>query len=108
MDFCYAGGMKNSEHSSAASSYTGHVKNGVIVLDVKIDLQDGQPVRVEPLGPGPEAQVDTKRADHARRLQELFSQWTEEDGKLSDEEAGRLHAALNESRGLRFGSPLLD
>ena len=100
--------MKNSEHSSPASSYAGHVKNGVIVLDVKIELQDGQPVRVEPLPPGKEAQIDTEFADQARRFQELFAQWTEEDGKLSDEEAGRLHTALNESRGLRFGSPTLD
>ena len=100
--------MKNSEPSSPAASVTGRVKNGVIVLDVKIDLQDGQAVRIEPLGPGPEAQVDTKRADRARRLQELFAQWTEEDGKLSDEEAGRLHTALNEGRGLQFGSPTLD
>ena len=29
-------------------------------------------------------------------------------GKLSDEEAGRLRAALEESRGLQFGSPTLD
>ena len=102
------GGMKNSEHSSPALSYTGHVKNGVIALDVKIDLQDGQSVRVEPLSPGPEALVDTKRTDHARRLEEFFAQWTVEDGKLSDEEAGCLRTALNESRGLQLGSPSLD
>jgi hypothetical protein len=48
------------------------------------------------------------RADRVRRLQQLFDQWTEEDGKLSDEEAGRLRTALDESRGLRFGTSTLD
>jgi hypothetical protein len=100
--------MKNSEPNSPASSFTGHVKNGVIVLDVNIDLQDGLPVRVEPLASGQGAQIDLSRAEHVRRVQELFAQWTEEDGKLSDEEAGRLRTALEESRGLQFGAPMLE
>ena len=100
--------MKNSETPSSESSYIGHVKNGVVVLDPQVPLTDGQAVRVEPLGQETERQIDTDRADRVRQLQELFAEWTEEDGKLSDEEADRLHAALGQSRGVAFRSPKLD
>lgn len=94
--------MKPTEHA-APPAYTGHVKNGVIVLDAQITLDEGQAVRVEPVAP-----IDAARADRLRQLQQLFTQWTEEDGLLTDEEAGRLHAALDQSRGLEFRSPALD
>jgi hypothetical protein len=100
--------MKNAETHSSESSYIGHVKNGVVVLDPQVPLTDGQAVRVEPLGSGAERHLDTARADRVRQLQELFAEWTEEDGKLSDEEADRLHVALGQSRGLSFRSPNLD
>ena len=100
--------MKNAKTHSPESSYIGHVRNGVVVLDSQIPLADGQAVRVEPLGHGTQRQIDTERADRVRQLQELFAEWTEEDGKLSDEEADRLHAALGQSRGLNFRSPTLD
>jgi hypothetical protein len=100
--------MKNSEPNSPASSFTGHVKNGVIVLDVNIDLQDSLHVRIKPLVSGQGAAVDMNRAELVRRVQDLFTQWTEEDSRLYDEEAGRLRAALEKSHGLQLGSPTLD
>ena len=100
--------MKNSETPSPASSYIGHVKNGVIIIDAQISLQDGQAVRVEPLGPQTETPIDAERAERVGRLQQLFTQWTDEDATLSDEEADRLQSALAENHGLRFRSPTLD
>lgn len=95
--------MKPTDNASQA--YTGHVKNGVIVLDGQVNLNEGQTVRVEPLAQGP---VDGERAERVRQLQQLFAQWTDEDGKLSDEEADRLRAALDQSRGLSLRSSALD
>lgn len=43
-----------------------------------------------------------------KRLQQFFGEWTEEDGRLSAEQADRLHAALEQSRGLCLRSPALD
>lgn len=100
--------MKQSETPSSASSYIGHVKNGVIILDAQVSLADGQAVRVEPLAPGSETPLDHERAEQVRQLQQLFAEWTEEDGQLSDEEADRLHAALEANRGVSFRSPQLD
>ena len=100
--------MKHSEHPSSSASYTGHVKNGVVVLDVHGSLAEGQAVRVEPLGQAMPSPLDWERTDRVQRLQRLFSEWTEEDGKLSDEEADRLHTALEEARGLSFRSPTVD
>jgi hypothetical protein len=85
--------------------YTGHVKNGVIVLDAQVNLDEGQAVRVEPLSNAP---LDAQRAERIRQLQQLFSAWTVEDGRLTDEEADRLRAALEQHRGLGFRSPALD
>ena len=52
--------------------------------------------------------METERADRLRRLQQLFAEWTDEDARLSDEEADRLQSALEENHGLRFRSPKLD
>jgi hypothetical protein len=41
-------------------------------------------------------------------LQQLVAEWTQEDGRLADEAADRLHAALDQSCGLAFRSPALD
>jgi tRNA(fMet)-specific endonuclease VapC len=98
--------MKPSE--IASSAHLGHVKNGVVVLDTPLQLKEGQAVRVEPVEDEMERQADTDRADRVRGLQQLFAEWTEEDARLSDEEADRLRTALEQNRGLRFQSPPLD
>jgi hypothetical protein len=95
--------MKPTEITS--SPHFGHVKNGVVVLDTPLKLKEGQAVRVEPVEDEMERQADT---DRVRGLQQLFAEWTEEDAKLSNEEADRLHIALEQNRGLRFQSPTLD
>lgn len=89
----------------SSQTYTGHVKNGVIVLDAHVILDEGQAVRVQPLAQPP---LDAGRAERIRQLQELFTEWTEEDGQLTDDEANRLHAALDQSRGLGFQSGVVD
>jgi hypothetical protein len=99
--------MSNPEHSSAAS-YSGRFKNGVVVLDAQVALLEGQAVRVEPLPLGDQALIANEGEDRLRQLQSLFSQWTEEDGKLSDEEADRLHKALEQSRGLNVRTRTVD
>ena len=85
----------------------GHVKNGIVVLDAPVALRDGQAVRVETV----RQEVDREnmdRADRVRQLQQLFADWTEEDATLSDEEADRLHTALEHNRGLTLRSTMLD
>ncbi len=105
--FWYTDGMDPSKDSAKESSYRGHVKNGVVVLDDKVALNDGQQVRVEPLDSGTNAQ-DAERAERVDRLKQLFAQWTDEDGKLSEEEADCLRAALDRNRGLHFRSATND
>jgi hypothetical protein len=100
--------MKNSESTPAATSYIGHVRNGVIVFDTDVRLQDGQAVRVEPLAFGAHFPIDTERTDRVRRLQQLFTSWIEEDAQLTDEEADRLRNALEQNRGLRLRSAAQD
>ena len=100
--------MNHSETPSSASSYIGRVKNGTVVLDADVFLKDGQTVRVEPLGQGAGASLDVERTERVRQLQQLFVEWTEEDGKLSSEEADCLRAALEQTRGLSFRFPKLD
>jgi GAF domain-containing protein len=82
-----------------ASSYLGHVKNGVIVLDETASLKEGQAVRVEPLKQEIGTESASDRGDRVHRMEQLFTAWTEEDGKLSEEDADRLAAALEQSRG---------
>jgi hypothetical protein len=106
--FCYNDDMKTSQNDSSASSYLGHVKNGVIVLDESAALKEGQAVRVEPLGQEIGAESASDRGDRVHQLEQLFAAWTEEDGKLSEDDADRLDAALEQSRGLRFRSPAID
>ena len=95
--------MKPSE--TLPQTYTGHVKNGVIVLDAPIALDEGLAVRVEPLT---QPAFDADRAERVRQLQHLFAEWTEEDARLTDEEADRLRTALAQGRGFGFRAPTLD
>lgn len=77
--------MSPTETLTAPSSLTGHVRNGVVILDAEITLSEGQVVRIEPLS-------DT--ANRVLQLQLLFNQWTEEDAQLSPDEADRLRNSL--------------
>ena len=52
--------------------------------------------------------MDSKRAERLRLLQQLFTQWTEEDAQLSDQDADRLDTALEPQRGVQFRSPTID
>ena len=90
--------MKHSETPELAT-HIGHVKNGVVVLDAHISLAEGQAVRVEPLS---NVELSEDRANRVRQLRQLFDQWTEEDGQLSEEDADRLHSALGQNQRLSF------
>jgi hypothetical protein len=100
--------MNSSENFSPASSYLGHVKNGVVVLDVEVSLNEGQAVRVEPLDQGAKTELTKEPAERVRQLQQLFTEWTVEDGQLPDEEADRLQVELDQTRRLSLRSPNLD
>jgi hypothetical protein len=97
--------MDKTERDRTPQSYTGHVHNGVIVLDADVRLAEGQAVRVEPLGA---PLTESERAERVRRLKQLFHQWREEDSQLSDEEGDRLRIALEQNRGLSFRPVDLD
>lgn len=89
-------------------SYVGRVTNGVIVLDAEAPLAEGQPVRVEPLEQGADAGPTKGPADRVGELQRLFDEWTDEDGRLPDEEADRLRAALDKEPRLSLRPANLD
>src|SRR5580765_3326235 len=99
--------MRPSESPLPASTVLGHVQDGVIVVDASVILPEGQVVRIEPLSEAA-TDVDSLRVDRVRQLQQLFAQWTEEDAKLSAEDADCLHNALEKHRGVGFRSPALD
>lgn len=90
--------MNPPETLSAPASLTGHVRNGVVILDALITLSEGQAVRIEPL-------ADT--TERVLQLRQLFDQWTQEDGQLSLKDADRLHVALEQSQGMQFRTPNL-
>ena len=91
--------MNPTETLSAPSSFTGHVRNGVVILDTLVKLSEGQAVRIEPM-------ADT--TERVFQLKQLFDQWTREDAQLTLDEADRLHIALEQSRGMTFRSPDLN
>lgn len=100
--------MKQSETPSSASSYIGHVKNGVIILDAQVSLTDGQAVRVELLASEQESPVSGERGEQLKQLQTLFAQWDEEDKEMLEEDAEAFHKALEQNRGLSFRAVQLD
>jgi hypothetical protein len=100
--------MNPPQPPPSATSYTGYVKNGVIVLDTNAGLVEGQAVRVVPLGEQEQIGREKESAERMRQLQLLFAEWTDEDGKLSDKEADCLRAALIQNRGIGFRSPVVD
>jgi hypothetical protein len=97
--------MDTSHTQPPAPSYIGHVKNGVIVLDGKAPLTEGQTVRVEPLDQRAGGEQAEDWAESIRELRRLFDEWTDEDGRLPDENTDRLQEALDQSRGLTLQSP---
>ncbi len=107
VSFWYTEDMKTSD-SPMPFSLTGHVRNGVVVPDDQVPLPEGQTVRIEPISPGTPSAEEAQRAERVQRLQQLFAEWTEEDVRLSDEEADCLHRALEQQRGIQFRSPTLD
>lgn len=100
--------MNPTETLSAPPSFTGHVRNGVVVIDTLASLAEGQAVRIEPLAEAVEGTLDHVRTERVLQVQQLFDQWTREDAQLPLDEADRLHIALEQSRGLTFRSPDLN
>ena len=96
--------MNPTETLSAPPSFTGHVRNGVVIIDTQVSLSEGQAVRIEPLAEAVEGTLDHARTQRVLQVQQLFDQWTREDAELPLDEADRLHIALEQSRGLTFRS----
>ena len=55
---------------------------------------EGQKVFVQPIETASVLPLEAEQADRLREIERLFAEWTEEDGKLSDEEADLLENAL--------------
>ena len=95
--------MTSTEALSPATSYIGHVRNGVVILDRDASLSEGQAVRVEPLAT--QATSDADRLNRLQKMRNLFEQWTEEDRRLTPDAADRLLATLDQNQGLEFRVP---
>jgi hypothetical protein len=80
------------------TSFIGHVRNGVVALKGAVSLADGQSVRVELPGGGTGDRNKADGGDRVRQLQLLFADWTEEEGKLADEEVDRFRVALDRNQ----------
>lgn len=91
--------------NSAATSYLGHVENGVVVFDTSAPFLEGQIVRVEPVDAD---MADPDRDERIRQLQALFATWDEEDAKLSECDSALLSEGLATNPGLKFKVPDLD
>ncbi len=87
--------MHDLETATAARSYTGHVQNGVIVLDARADLSEGLPVRVEPLAPAVAAQA---RQARYRRAFQAIEAWGRDDPAYNERVAAALAAELPQVR----------
>jgi hypothetical protein len=105
--FWYNPIMNPLEPLSAPTSYRGHVKNGVVILDTEVMLSEGQEVRVEPLHPNSQP-VGDAQAVQLDEMKKVFAQWDEEDNQVPDEVAEEFHQSLQENHGLSFRTPKLD
>ena len=97
--------MDTLETASAPVAYKGHVRNGRVVLDVPVELAEGQEVRVEPVQPT--RLIGDSRAAQLEEMKRLFAQWDEEDRQIPDEVAEEFHRNLQVNR-LQFRTPNLD
>jgi hypothetical protein len=89
---------------TSGMSHRGHVRNGVVVLDIPISMANGQAVEVIPIVQESSTVDEVERTQQLKRMKEIFAQWAEEDRDLSDEDADVLERALKENRGIRFRS----
>ncbi len=79
--------------------YTGHVKNGVIVLDARAGLSEGRAVQVEPLDPT--AATQERLARYGRAFQAIEA-WSREDPDYTERVATKLAEELPPDHGVRF------
>lgn len=76
----------------------GHVKNGVVVLDTQVNLEEGTPVRVETLV-GDEQQ---RRAERYQQLLRRLNEWNEQDAANDGHLGDVLQEGLAADHGIRF------
>ena len=84
------------------TSQRGHVRDGIVVLDMPISMEDGQAVEVIPIVRESSTVDEIERTQQLKRMKETFAQWAEEDRDLTEHDADVLERALNENRGIRF------
>jgi hypothetical protein len=92
--------MNTTENKSSAMSSDGSTGKGAMVMGTPTACSEQQPNRIEVVPSG--ICVDAQLAERIRSLQRLFAEWTEEDGKLRNEDADVLGVALDASHGLGF------
>lgn len=97
--------MDTKPINAPPTTYLGHVKDGVIILDTQVVLAEGQAVRVEPVREVGPTSGSAERDQQLQAMKNIFTQWDEEDRSLTDEEAERLQIALACSRGLSLRVP---
>lgn len=83
-------------------TYPGHVRNGVVVLDERVKLPEGVPVRVIVGEPALASTATLSDEERLQQLNALFAQWNAEDATLPEQQAGVLRKALAENKGLGF------
>jgi hypothetical protein len=60
--------MSNGEEATMAETYTGRVRNGVVVFDEGIPLEEGTPVRVAPIAAGTVTDAEAETIAKTRRM----------------------------------------
>jgi hypothetical protein len=100
--------MNHAEVRADEMTYLGHVQNGIIVLDARVQLPEGVPVRVEVGDPVSASANALSSEEQIRQLQSLFARWNEEDATLPEDQADVLRKALEENRGLGFRNAELE
>ena len=98
--------MNHAEMRADEMTYLGHVQNGVIILDARVQLPEGVPVRVEVTEPVAADILSNK--ERVQQLQALFARWNEEDAALPERQADVLRNALETNPGLDFRSVELE
>lgn len=83
--------------------YSGHVRNGVIVLDTPAKLAEGTAVRVEAVSTEQISDEARSRAERYRRLFQLLNEWNKQDVGEDGRVGALLERELADEHGIELG-----
>lgn len=83
-------------------TYTGLIKNGMVVFDKKVSLVEGTPVRVEAVQQPYDIEAERERL---RKAFALVEQWDNESPEYNERVADLLAVELAKDRGLKLRQP---